>query len=361
MNRDDVRALLDYPDHTPPPDVAAIIARGRRARAARAVALTSSVAAAVVAVVVAAVVLVPDGPPGPPSDPAAAARGGSPPPGDPSADGIPTRFDPMTRSLRVGWLPDGLNGGRSYTAASQQMYSAFDDAYVNGGPDIGLVVTVLARGTAVEGFSRGALGLPRDAQPRPTEPVGGGRAECLSDPLVPAGTCNALRWEYAPGVWAQVSYAGSAGPTPEAAAAVARRVAESVTVGAPEPYRLPVRLSGELAEAEPISVGVFVADTAHPLLGNQWSAEVQLSTDHGDITVFCEWVAGGFTASDVDANTEVDGNPAVVDDEQSSISVYDVTGTRVAVRGSEGKVLEQVADVTVVDDPADPAGWPAVR
>ena len=72
-----------------------------------------------------------------------AALAGGPPPAvlvaraapEPEA---PAEFDPLTRTLAVGWLPEGLDGGRTSVDAHQQHFGAPDDAYVNGGPDIGL-------------------------------------------------------------------------------------------------------------------------------------------------------------------------------------------------------------------------------
>jgi hypothetical protein len=382
-----LRAALDYPDHGAAPDVPAIIARGRRARARRRLLESGGVAALVAATVAAVVLLVPAaGPAGPPiaaPDPAvvAALHGGPAPavlvPDGIPLDAVPDRFDPLTRTLDVGWLPEGLDGGAVMTGLHEQMYSAADDAYVNGGPDVGLLITVLSRGRSVAELPEGGSGLPRDAQPRPTDPVGGGTAVCLSDPLVPAGTCSALRWQYAPGAWAQVSYAGSAGPTPESAAAVVRRVAESVSLSEAEPVRLPFTLSGRLAGLVPLSTWVAVSDDVDPTSGTRWSVQVRLAIDGDDaavdaaavdfdapqVTVWTSWTPGGEdpgSSKDGPPNTTVDGHPAALDEYRPRLTVWDVQGCTVSVSDPRGPEAA-FGDLRIADDPADPNGWPAAR
>jgi RNA polymerase sigma-70 factor (sigma-E family) len=286
--------------------------------------------------------------------------------GSPLAE-APDRFDPLTRTLDVGWIPDGLDGGSVTTSPYAQSFGAKDDGYVNGGPDIGLVVDVLSRGRGVDELPTGALGLPRGAQPRPTDPVGGGAAECLSDPNVPTGTCGALRWQYAPDAWAQVSYAGSAAPTPQAAAAVARRVAESVSLSAAVPVRLPFTLSGRLAGLAPVRTWVSVPDAADPIDGTRWTAEVDLAPDGApdadrsigpaasDVRVLTSWEPG---AGPGRSTTVIDGHPARV--ESGSVTVYGVRGVEVSVVGDPDPVAAY-GDVTVVDGPTDPAGWAPAR
>jgi hypothetical protein len=367
-----LRAALDDPGPVAVPDVAAIIAEGRRARTRK------QVLAAVVAVAAVAIGLVVpagrlDGSPVPAPDPGVqAALAGGPAPallvahGSPRYE-APTEFDPLTRTLAVGWVPDGLDGGGTSVDAHQQHFGAFDDAYRNGGPDIGLAVTVLSRGRGVEELPTGALGLPRWAEPRPTDPVQGSAAQCLSDPAVPTGTCTALRWEYAPDAWAQVSYAGSAGPTPETAAAVARRVAESVSLSVAEPVRLPFSLTGRLGGLRPIAVGVAVSDDVDAIDGSRWSASVDLApVDPADrpVQVRVSWFpAGGTPGSDKygEPNTTVDGNPASFDDFYGdALLVWEPRGITVSLFD----VADPVAaydDVALVDDPFDPAGWVVLR
>jgi hypothetical protein len=357
MNHDDLRTLLDYPDQPAVPDVAAIIARGRRARTRRTVAMTSAVAAAVVAVVVAAVASVPSGP----SSLASAPR----------MFEAPDRFDPLVHTLHVGWLPEGLDGSayRSVEPTSQT-YSAGDDSGVQNGPDVGLVVTVLARGVGVEEILNGAPGLPRFPETRPAEPVNGGRAECISEPTVPGGTCTALRWEYAPDAWAQVSYAGSAGPTPAAAAAVTRRVAESVSLVVGDPVRLPFTLSGGLAAREVRGTGVAIPGdlTADE---DPWEVSLDLAPDAPtdpearDVRVLVAWTPGGGTpGSDKygEPNTVVDGHQARLDRDQwgNFLMVWGVNGTTVTIIDAPDP-LAAYAELGLLDEPADPAGWVPVR
>jgi hypothetical protein len=280
----------------------------------------------------------------------------------------PTRFDPLTRTLQVGWVPSGLDGGSVTIGPYAQSYGATDEAYVNGGPDIGLVITVLARGQSVEEFPDGALGLPRDARPRPTEPVNGGTAECLSDPAVAAGTCSALRWEYAPDAWARVSYAGTAGQTPEAAAAVARRVAESVSLSTPAPVRLPFTLGGRLAGLQPLSTTVSVSDDVDAVTGARWTAGLDLATaadaTAAEVRVQSSWTPGGGGTPGSRKygapNTTVEGHRAVLDESGTWLVVWDVRGSTVSILDAHDAVAA-FGDVTVVDAPADPADWVAAR
>lgn len=367
-----LRASLDYPRQTSVPDVGAIMARGRRQRARRQAVGIGATVTAVAAVVALAAGALTAGPPGlrPAPELLAALPGGPPPPvlvssGAPRAE-APERFDPLTRTLKLGWVPEGLDGGGVTIGPRKQTYGAFDDAYVNGGPDIGLVVIVLARGQSVEEFPDGALGLPREREGRRTDPVNGGTAECLSDIRVPEGTCSALRWEYAPDAWAQVSYAGSAGPTSEAAAAVARRVAESLSLTAAEPVRLPFTLTGRLAGLRPVSTSIALADDVDPISGTRWDATVDLAVAGADdqpvVSVGASLEpgdpSGRLDDKDGPPTMTLDGHEARLSED--SLLVWGVQGTRLWIWGRSVSV-QSYDDVEMLDDPTDPMGWVPLR
>ncbi|MEV0271773.1 hypothetical protein AB0H43_23585 [Hamadaea sp. NPDC050747] len=288
----------------------------------------------------------------------------------------PVRFDPLSRTLNVGWIPAGLGGQHADITPWQQTFSGHDSAYVNGGPDIGLVVTVLAKKRPISDFYDGALGLPPAAVAKPTEPVNGGAAECLTDPQV-LGSCSAIRWQYAPDAWARVSYAGSAGATPAQAAAVARRVAESVTLTKDQAVRMPFTLTGKLAgmTVTRTSTQIYSTPGFH---GEAWSASVQLvptgtvvkpgeNLDPISLSVDVMFVpgdpSGRIKDRDGEPNTTVNGHPAWRSADGAAVIVFGASDTRSAVwyPDDHGDATAAYADVALLAHPADPAGWQPLK
>jgi hypothetical protein len=387
---DELRDTLDYPFDAPAPDTAAIIASGRRRRATRRALAGSGLAC--VAAGVAVAVLAGGAPPRHAVEPEQA--GGAPNPALVAATSAltstaPDSFDPLTRTLHVGWVPAGLKNETAEITPWSQTYGGFDASSVNGGPDVGLVVEILARGRPVSDFSNGALGLPMDAVSHPTDPINGQPAECLSAPVVPEETdipqsrrslaaaakasrppaqaCPAIRWHYAPGAWARVSYAGSAGTTPEAADAVTRRVAESVSLTAGEPVRLPFTLSGASAamKAAATSVTIYHAGTTGDQ-GERWSASINLVAGTGDLSI--EVVrpndpSGHIEGDKAAPNTTVDGHPAWRQSDGGALVVWGISGTRVGVGFEDrpGNAAAAFADMHLLTALDDPAQWVAVH
>ncbi|MCP2323958.1 hypothetical protein HDA40_002465 [Hamadaea flava] len=370
---DDLRAALSYQSPSSTPDTIGMIAKGRRIRAAR------RAVAGVAAVTVAAGVglftaLQPGSGPDQPVPPIA---GGPPNPVlvaaiSSTATEAPVQFDPLRRTLNVGWIPAGLGGQHADITPWQQTFGGHDAAYVNGGPDIGLVVTVLAKNRPLTDFSGGALGLPSSAVAKPTEPVNGGAAECLTDPQVP-GSCSAIRWQYAPDAWARVSYAGSAGATPAQAAAVARRVAESVTLTKDQAVRMPFTLTGKLAgmTVTRTSTNIYSTPGFH---GEAWSADVQLAPagtvvkpddDLYQIGLIVDVMfvpgdpSGRIKDRDGEPNTTVNGHPAWRAADGTAVIVFGASDTRSVVEypGHHGDATTAYADVVLLAHPADPADW----
>ncbi|MEU8263173.1 hypothetical protein AB0C02_21400 [Micromonospora sp. NPDC048999] len=385
---DDLRTALRYPAQSATPDAAGMISKGRRRRAAR----RAVAGAAVVAVATGAGMVGvlqpqsgPDRTAAPPIVGAPPIAGAAPITGvapdavlvaatAPLATEAPRRFDPLRRTLNVGWIPSGLNGQGAEITPWQQTFGSQDAAWVNGGPDIGLVVTVLAKGRPVTDFTSGALGLPREPVAKPTEPINGGAAECLTDPAVP-GSCSAIRWRYAPDAWARVSYAGSAGATPEQAAAVARRVAESVTLTDGEVVRMPFRLKGNLADMTVAQTLVSINDTPGGMYGEAWSATVDLvpagttlvqQYGYQGLVVDAMFVPGdpsGRIERDQKPNTTVNGHPAWLQADRAAVVVWGAGDTRSMAEYSnrDGDALAAYANVELLPDPADPANWPPVH
>jgi hypothetical protein len=374
---DELRAALNYPPSQAAPDTAAIIARGRRQRVARRAVLGTGLAAVATIAAVATVAA---------TSPTGHAPRGQDSPGavpnpilvaaNTSTAAAPTRFDPLVRTLHVGWLPGGLKDQQAEVTTWSQSYGAKDEAYVNGGRDIGLVVDVLAKGRPVGDFSNGALGLPLDAVPHATEPINGRPAECLSDPSVP-GSCAALRWQYAPGAWARVSYAGSAGQSAAAAAAVARKVAESVSLTSGEPVRMPFTISGKIGSMHPARTLVDIYENgATGLNGERWFASIELVENEKDLqgsdtlrrSVLVEVIQrpsdpSGRIERDDKPNTTVDGYPAWLRPDGGALVVWGVHKTRADVeyQNRPGNAKAAYTDVHVLPKPDDPAAWVSSR
>ncbi|MEV6967451.1 hypothetical protein AB0M47_20335 [Hamadaea sp. NPDC051192] len=374
---DDLRAALSYASPSSTPDTIGMIAKGRRIRAARR-AVAGFAAVTVAAAVGLFTALQPGSGPDQPVPPVA---GGAPNPVlvaaySSMATEAPVKFDPLRRTLNVGWIPAGLGAQYAEITPWEQTFGGHDAAYVNGGPDIGLVVTVLARKRPVTDFSDGALGLPRFAVAKPTEPVNGAAAECLTDPKVP-GSCPAIRWQYAPDAWARVSYAGSAGATPAQAAAVARRVAESVTLTKDQTVRMPFTLSGKLAGMTVTRTSTQIYSTAGNH-GEAWSATVQLAPagtvvkptdDLLQVGLFVDVMlvpgdpSGRIKDRDGQPNTTVNGHPAWRAADGTAVIVFGASGTRSAVGypDGHGDATAAYADVALLAHPADPSAWQPLK
>ncbi|GIF72189.1 hypothetical protein [Asanoa siamensis] len=368
---EDLRAALDYAAAPARPDTAAIIARGRRRRFRR----RAAVGGGIVAVVTAVVAVNPwtvdtaDVPPlhgSAPTGVLVAALTAQP-------YEAPERFDPLTRTLHIGWVPDGLTDEQAVIEPTAQTFGGFDEEWEDGGKDFGLVVKVLAKGQPVSALAGGALGMPTDPVERPTDAVNGRPAVCLSDPAV-SGSCGALRWEYAPEAWARVSYAGSRGHTPAAAAAVVRRVAESVRLTAAEPVRLPFTLTGPTADLHAASTLVRITKPGRPGRdGERWSAQIILVDDpaeaDGSYGEARQLVIGVRRTTDPSGRTSRDAAPnTMVDDHEArhsgaALVVWNVSGTRVFTEYQNWNAdpTSAYADLRVLADPADPAGWRTVR
>jgi hypothetical protein len=368
---DDLRAALAYPDPPALSDPDAIIARGRRQRLTRRLSVTGGGLLATIASVatVAALATNPGNPPGAPpfAGPDLRPAGAAPVPvlvaavSRPVA-AAPERFDPRVRTLSVGWVPAGLTNETAETTVDSQMYAGFDETYGRSGDgttrDNGLVVTVLAKGRPVGDLPDGALGLPRDWVAHPTDPINGAPAQCLADPLV-SGSCSALLWQYAPGAWARVSYAGGQAATAAGAAAVARAVAESVTLTEGDPVRLPFTVSGALASAPVERTLAIVYHAGHT--GPRGEAWVASATYTGGLTVevfFSPADPSGRIDKDSPANTTVGGQPAWLSPDHRELVVWNVFGTRVSLSYEhDGNPRTAFHDVHVLASSGDPRTW----
>ena len=156
----------------------------------------------------------------------------------PALDGT----DPLLQTASFGWLPAGL-AANGYLADSQsQPYFQLNATAVRGsGPDVTL--TVYSRG------GQPALpdlpgGIP--ATPIPATPVNGGRAYWVTEPTIgsQAQLNFELRWEYAPGRWADLQATGMRAASVGTLAATARKIATQTTFSRPVRVPLPMTVSG---------------------------------------------------------------------------------------------------------------------
>jgi hypothetical protein len=264
-----------------------------------------------------------------------------------------SRFDPLRRTLRVGWLPPGLTATWNIGGAVQQ----FEGREPMGRKGDGLLVDVWARGVPIP--KDRFLGL--DLEERPTAPINGHAAWCLA-PKGAAGSCQSLKWQYAPDSWAFVFYAGTLGPDEGSTAAVARRVAESVSLTADVPVRLPFRLSGQAAKLYVLETMVGEpSDTAK----KPWAAGLTLTDgkggSYGANVLITVHGAPDRLDKDGPANTTVDGQQARRDD--NSLVVWGVHGTRlsIAVQDRPWNPQDYYGDIQWSHDPADYRSWPVYR
>lgn len=394
MREEDVRAVLDRAVPELPPsrvDPALAIRAGLRHRRRRALAVTG--AAVAVPVVLAAAVLTagrgglagparpgPLTPAGPtsagptsagptpagptPATSAPATATGTGPTG-PAVRVAPRSFDPLRLTLAVGWHPAAFTDRTEQTGTDRQAVSFVPPGPVGGS---GAYVSVLtARRTFGDEHSFGMEGVePID---RPTAPVRGGPAICLTD------ACGSLRWQYAPGAWAWVSYSGGVGEDPAVVAATARRIAESVTLTDGRPVRMPFRITGATARLAVTSTLVQLHSAGRTGdLGEHWNVDLTLNTpgsrqppdtygEPGGISlgVLDRPAAAGVLPDgrDAVANTTIGGLPAAVNAAGTNLVRWGVRGTRIYVEVNEGPWRARAvdADLRLVADPADTATW----
>lgn len=377
---DDLRAALDYPSGPATADIAAIIRRGQRRRAVRLAGGTGlATVVAVVAIAVATSVFPnaaePDiaGDPNPDSSSGESVGGAQPappgdvpnpllvaPPGSPTE--APEQFDPLMRTLHVGWVPQGLADGTLSIQPWLQTYSAFNRVSGDDASSFGPEVSVLARGRPVADLPLGAAGMPMSgAVETPTDPINGRPATCLSDPTSP-GTCPAIRWQYAPDAWGRVAYDDTAADTAAEVTAIVRRIAESVSLTAGEPLRLPFGLDGSFATMRAAQTGVAIYNARSS--GPEWSAWVQLADGSTDsvVSVMANHAAGdpsGGADKQENPNTTVDGHPARLERDGNSgrLVVWGANQTRMEVESSnhpdDPLTIYRQLRLPTDDDPTD--------
>jgi hypothetical protein len=375
MHEDDVRAVLDraVPDLPPSRVDPALAIRTARQRRRRTVTVAAA-AAAVPVVVAAGAVAATRGEQAAPAAPAASRTAATTAPAPVAGPGLPTTpprsFDPLLATLEVGWHPPAFAAVSRSTAPERQAL-AFTPRHVEvpdgeaAPPDTGLYVAVLAAGRSF-GDAERSFGTDGAEEPvrTPTAPVRGRQAYCLS------ASCAALRWEYAPGTWAWVGYAGPGDP-----GAIARRVAESVSLGARERVRMPFRLTGATARLAVTGTRVETFPEGWTgSYGERWSASLDLDRpgsprpgpeDHAPRGIRVDVLdrpaaAGGLPdGRDPAPNTEIGGLPANVSADGAELVRWGVRDTRLSVSVSSGpwRARSVDADLQLVTDPAGRSTW----
>lgn len=297
---------------------------------------------------------------------AGTAPAGTGPTGTPSAGQhvAVSRFDPLVRTVRLGWTPPGLTvTGWDTSVLSQDLYAGptGDPSAADHGK--GLNVEVRAAGVPFSS-SEGGIGVPEQPEGRalqPAKPVDGHPAQCVA----PAGStapCTALRWEYAPNAYAQVAYAPADGSTTAQAAATVRHVAETLVLDAHDAVTLPFTVTGDTAKLTPVATYVS-RDTDAEF---RWDASLTLSTDPAhwapysatgtELTIDAGWMTGTRFHRDTTPDTTIDGHPAHVD--SNGLFAYGAGHLRISVSVPTGHdAVAAYHDTHLVPNPDDQRSW----
>jgi hypothetical protein len=317
-------------------DVARGIADGRRALRRRRLGVSVGAALGVCAVAGGAVALVPaDPPPRLADSPPILAE---PPAPAPPPVLAPRQFDPLVRSLVVGYVPDGLGERKHQITPEVQDFGAWEPP-TESGLVKGLTVIALPAG----GTLHGKMGEPQrpGTLGTPTDPVRGRQARCVGTP------CSTLLFEYAPGGWVQVRYNGRAGEP----AAVVRRVAESVRLDGRERVRMPFTVTGIPAGLAPQESLVTTSTTGRP-----WEARISWSDYPSGfhpktriprtlgVDVYPDPRRTGDGAKTPDPNTRVDGYPATRTRSEGGdhLEVFDVGGIHFSIGATDADVVRML-------------------
>lgn len=291
-----------------------------------------------------------------PQAPTAAPASASTPPTTPG----PAHFDPLVRTLKVGWMPSDLVDGHLEVTRSRQTFTAVE-AGPDGQPaaDTGLVVSVLAAGEHPD-FHHA---VPSWTVHRAAAPVRGKPASCLATRTEPRHRCSTLRWAYRQDAYAVVSYRSTRqAMTSKRITSLVRRVAGSVSLTSGSPVTAPFRLSGYAARLTPVYTRVEPPDATRS--DRRWSVAVGLSADsHTRACVRIEATPHTFDAERLageHVNTTVGGQPASVRPGQAgTLTVYDRRGVSLTIATDDAPVSPRrlYTDLRVSPTPNNPAHW----
>ncbi|MFC0005447.1 hypothetical protein [Micromonospora siamensis] len=316
---------------------------GRRRIRHRRIATAATAGLAVVALVATAPTLLDRGDrPAPPPVAAVPTATGTPTPAAPLPDRAPAAFDPARQYADLGWLPAGLTDRTVVTRSTQlTLYAA---APQPGGEGMRLMLRMVPRGSDIaladdDNFVRPA-GSAGTSGLTAAEPVAGRPA--WWNPVAVVGRGAALRWQYAPGAWAEVGLINvPAGTDPQA---LVRRIALDIRYAVDRPIPVPVAFRALPSTLKPMSYQV----TTRP--GGGWDARLAYGT--GKRTKYGDWPltvqlmprtsekGDGSVLADPDST--IDGHPArrrTSGDGGASLQVYNVQGLYVEITANDEATL----------------------
>lgn len=341
--------LRDVPLPPSAVDLHRAVRDGRRRVRRRRIVTTATAGLALVAVLAAAPTLLDRADRPPPTTP-----GGTPSPTATAARvpaTAPAAFDPARQYADFGWLPAGLTVRTVRTGTDQLALTASapetPSRPVRDAPAIELRVVPAGREITL-GIDRDfavAAGRAGSAGLEPAEPVNGGTARWNAAAAVEPRSAG-LRWEYAPGAWAEVivRYLPEGAGDPRA---VARRIALDVRYAVDRPIRLPVRFDAPPAGLKPMAYVVSVRSNG--------SWDVELSYGAGKRTKYGDWplvvlmLPRRSTTGDdgvIGAPTSrIDGHPARRSsslDGGASLQVYGVQGLYLEMSAHDKATLRKL-------------------
>jgi hypothetical protein len=323
---------------------------------------------------------------------------------------LATGFDPLRRTLRVGWVPhtvveewweleshrqeytgleardavgvaDGFDGrrvDRGATVDGDEVVLGGEAGLHNGGgldeidelgdeadATSGVVVTVLAPGRNFS-LAEPVLGMVSWST-RTAPAVQGHPALCVAE-RGDDQSCPVLRWQPEPDVWVSVGYVTDRRMTRSEVAMVTRRVAESVSLDAPESVRLPFWISGHTATFVPRRAVVRGFRTGAAQVDRpRWSAGLVLDdgvpVDAASSlrrTVAIQVSDAGTGAIDFPpkgmSTTVVAGQEVSLDADQGFLTAG-ADGALVVVRTTPGQADDVFGDLRVVEGPDRTELW----
>ncbi|MEV4415238.1 hypothetical protein [Catellatospora sp. NPDC049609] len=291
----------------------------------------------------------------------------------------PVSFDPLVRFARFGRLPDGVVHRTTIVQAGGRGAYTMEAGRPTRSTGAKVVVTFFPQGAAPHEDCSAAAGLaPRhfgasSSAPQVVPAVGGRPAQWAD---------GRLRWEYAPGAWAEIAGEDLTDGGDDAAAELAAlaKVAGDLRFGA-ESLRFPLLVPHPAPDLRLVATTV----TERSKVG--WSAALAFSAGDycpdgrgaagGTLTVAVAAIIPGFGWTGDHANATLDGHSAIRQDLPGggkALAVYDnpgpyltlvaaddATRTLLGVPGLDGlyrraQVLAE-PDLHTIAEPVDQSGW----
>ncbi|MFC6018606.1 hypothetical protein ACFP2T_20645 [Plantactinospora solaniradicis] len=285
---------------------------------------------------------------------------GQVPPADPSR--IPAALetvDPTILYARFGWLPTGLGSVQYQAGLLQSGSGVFLGAHLAGQPPQdwqGVSVRLYPKGVAPAAPQRSSGDLATVAETVSAPEVRGGPASFVRYSGAPTDEVL-LRWEYAPGGWAEVRVSSwSSGLDVQD---VALRVAQALRLSVTEPVPLPIPVDRAVPKAlRPVTVNL-----SEPLVSSEgWYAGIDYADPaagedaarRGEIVsigLFPDRLVREEERDDPGVkvppapNSTIDGHQAYFapggDAVPESLTVYDVAGVTIVIDARHGMLDAQ--------------------